>query len=262
MDPATDPNVTDPNVQVSDGADPNVLAQQKLGWRAELPDTLKEHEAFKDYATKNDLWKSHIDLREKAKGYEGQLANAILKPGEKATDEEKTAYRQSLYKELGVPDKPEDYKFTKPEIPEGMPYDDAVEAWFKTAMHNRHVSPEDANGFFNDYISMTAQYFQEASKLQKEATQTKMNDVKKAWGTDAAVNSDLATRAIKVLADLHKDIPGYAEWITQAAFEKSPFMYVMLADIGKANQNSPFIQGEGSGDSRSLNDKAKDFYKT
>jgi hypothetical protein len=80
---------------------------QSLGWRAGLPDDLKEHESLKPYKTVGDFAKSHLEVATKAKELEGKLATSIVKPGENATQEERERFQTAL----GRPAKPEEYEF-------------------------------------------------------------------------------------------------------------------------------------------------------
>lgn len=77
-----------------------------LGWRAGLPDDLKQDEAFVPYKTVGDFAKAHKETALKVKDYEGKLANSIPKLGENATPEE----REKFYNQLGRPEKPDGYE--------------------------------------------------------------------------------------------------------------------------------------------------------
>ena len=79
---------------------------QTPGWLAGLPSDLRDNEAFKPYRTVGDFAKAHLETANKAKEYEGKLANSIPKLGENATPEE----RDRFYTSLGRPDKPEGYE--------------------------------------------------------------------------------------------------------------------------------------------------------
>jgi hypothetical protein len=77
-----------------------------LGWRAGLPDDLKQDEAFVPFKTVGDFAKAHKETAAKVKDYEGKLANSIPKLGENATPEE----REKFFNSLGRPEKPEGYE--------------------------------------------------------------------------------------------------------------------------------------------------------
>ena len=101
-----------------------------LGWRAGLPDDLKQDESFVPFKTVGDFAKAHKETAAKVKDYEGKLANSIPKLGENATPEE----REKFYTSLGRPDKPEGYEF--------VGEDKAAPEWtkaYKDAMHRMGV---------------------------------------------------------------------------------------------------------------------------
>lgn len=99
---------------------------ESLGWRAGLPDDLKQDETFTPYKTVGDFAKAHKETAAKVKDYEGKLANSIPKLGENASQEE----REKFFTQLGRPEKPDGYEF--------VGEDKAAPEWtkaYKDAMH-------------------------------------------------------------------------------------------------------------------------------
>lgn len=80
---------------------------ESLGWRAGLPDDLKQNEAFKPFKTVGDFAKAHLETATKLTAAEGKLVDAIPKLPDDASDEEKGIY----YNALGRPEKATDYEF-------------------------------------------------------------------------------------------------------------------------------------------------------
>jgi len=139
---------------------------QSLGWRAGLPDPLKNHDAITPYKTVGDFAKVHIETVGKVKELEGKLASAIPRPGEKATDEEKAAYRKAI----GVPDKPEDYELPKVE---GIETPTKTEEWARKSFHKANLTKEQAKSVGTDWnefmAGMVAEVDRIAVEQQKEA---------------------------------------------------------------------------------------------
>ena len=77
-----------------------------LGWRAGLPDDLKQNEAFVPFKTVGDFAKSDLELRTKTADLEGKLGNSIPKLKDDATDVERSAY----YDALGRPKTANEYE--------------------------------------------------------------------------------------------------------------------------------------------------------
>lgn len=128
-------------------------------WVAQLPDTLKANEVFTKYPTIGDLGKSHLEVMGKIKeldgmtakvgDLEGRLSKAIIKPDEKATPEQITAYRTAM----GVPDKPEGYEFPKRGDEDNDP---KLVSWAQNLFF-KHMIPKDAAADigkeWNDFLS-------------------------------------------------------------------------------------------------------------
>jgi len=92
-----------------------------LGWRAGLPDNLKNHEAFVPHKTVGDLGTVHLEVAGKLKELEGQMAKIsethIPKLPENPTKEQVEAFHQAI----GRPAKPEEYEFPKDDGTEHSP---------------------------------------------------------------------------------------------------------------------------------------------
>ena len=79
-------------------------------WVAQLPSDLKDNSTFTSYKTIGDLAKSHLELGEKVKEFDGmkaKLEDSIPKLPDDATDEERGIY----FNALGRPEKPDQYEF-------------------------------------------------------------------------------------------------------------------------------------------------------
>ena len=86
-----------------------------IGWKTELPEAMRGHEAFAPYKAKNELWEGHAKLYtdhketvQKVTDLESKIANYIPKLPDNASAED----RELFYNALGRPEKPEQYEFT------------------------------------------------------------------------------------------------------------------------------------------------------
>ena len=149
---------------------------QDLGWRAGLPDDLKENEAFKTHKTVGDFAKTHLETVEKSKALEGKLEKAIFKPGDKGTDEEKATYRKAL----DVPEKADGYEFPKTE---GVENDPKMISWAQGVFYSVGLSKEQAKhigGEWNKFLGVLSKEEEkqgekergEAEKVLKEELKT------------------------------------------------------------------------------------------
>lgn len=228
-------------------------ATQKLGWRSELPDALKENEAFKPYATKNDLWNGHIDLLGKVKDYEGKLTNAILKPAADAPEEVKTAYRQSLLKEIGVPEKPEDYNLTKPaDWPADVPYDEALLTGFREQAFKLGLPKEAVEGLNGWYHSMLKGAIEAKQNADREATEKANKEIRTEWGADFDKNAALCAKVAEALKGKYQH-----DWLVA---QDDPMIMRLLLELAPKYVNDSAAQG-GSGGQLSDEAAIRAFYE-
>lgn len=165
---------------------------QTLGWKTELPEAMRGHEAFANYQTKNDLWNGHIELTGKIKDLEGRAANSIPKLGENATDEEKAAYRAAI----GVPEKADDYEI---ELAEGM--DNTLAPWFKGVAHQLGIPKEIAKGLSAAWNGMIAQMAKADKDAAIKAHDEALTELKRLWGPDAEKNAETVKQGYKFFGD-------------------------------------------------------------
>lgn len=90
-----------------------------------------ESKYFDDIPDVTALAKRGIDTKVKNTELSEQLKNAIARPGEMASDDDKAAFNRGLQVELGAGKTAEEYMFGKPEnLPEGLPYnEESAKVW-------------------------------------------------------------------------------------------------------------------------------------
>ena len=157
-------------------------AESKLpGWVSGLTAEQQEKygEELKDVAKVSDFFNSHIELK-------GRMENAIIKPGEGATEQELAAYRKAL----GVPETKEGYYLEKPKLPEGL--GDAVsEDWFREMAHKRNLPKQVAADIFQDYYSALGEAYSKQLTARKEVRDSSEKALREKHGS--LYDSKLAT---------------------------------------------------------------------
>lgn len=166
-----------------------------LGWKAALPDDLKNHELIKDFTKPGEAIQAFVDLK---KGTEGM----VRIPDENATAEVKAAFSKAL----GRPDTAESYTFTKPEnLPDGMGYSSEQETLFKTVFHELDLSDSQASKLWAKYHEVAVQGYELDTKtkadtagVEQKAFDDAVNSLKDTWKGDAfKVNTERAHRIFK-----------------------------------------------------------------
>lgn len=154
-------------------------------WRAGIED-----EKLRDFAgrftTPVDAVKVAFDLRQK-------LGKAIMRPGKDATDEERAAF----HKALGVPEKPDGYKYKRPEDlgVELTDRDGERETAFLELAHAQGFTPGQAAATL-DFLYHDMD--EENTGMVKALTAGREKaeaELKKEWGEEYKANAEYAHRA-------------------------------------------------------------------
>ncbi len=138
-------------------------------WRDEVPEDYRGEKTLSKYETIGDLAKGHVHLSR-------MMGNSVKIPGEDSTDEE----RNDFYTKLGRPETADAYDYQRPDMPEGMHYDDGAEKAFKELAHKEGLTQGQLGSimdFYNKFaldsqidrkLQMDEAYFKGEAALQKE----------------------------------------------------------------------------------------------
>jgi hypothetical protein len=138
-------------------------------WMDEVPEDYRGEKTLSKYQSVGDLAKGHVHLSR-------MMGNSVKIPGEDTTDEE----RNDFYTKLGRPETADKYEYAKPDMPEGMPYDEDSEKAFKQLAHDQGLSQTQLGSildFYNKFaldsqidqkLHMDEAYFKGEAALQKE----------------------------------------------------------------------------------------------
>ena len=159
-----------------------------LGWRAGLPDPLKENEAFKSFKTVGEFAQHHLDTASKVTDLEAKMKDAVPKLPDDATDEERDLY----YEALGRPEKPDQYEFDG----EDKNAPEWTNHW-KQQFHSLGLTKEQAKSLsaaFNSQIQKMVDAHNAARQNEIKAAEEKL---KSEWGDKFDTNAELAKRFYK-----------------------------------------------------------------
>ena len=142
--------------------------QKSLGWRSALPDEYKEHEWVKTHQKPGDFVKSAIEIKTDRDALKAKLDNSIPRLTDKSTDTDKVAHRKAT----GVPDKPEDYEFPKPEA-EGMENSPEMVKWAQGVFFKLGIPKEPAKELGKEWNAFVAGMVEAENKhADKERTES------------------------------------------------------------------------------------------
>lgn len=228
------------------------------GWMASLPDAHKQNETFAQFKEPAQVW-DKFDTLLKAEG------KAIVIPDANSTDADRAAF----YQRLGRPETADKYSVAKPaDLPEGVPYDPAIESVFKQFAFEKGLPDAQAKEIYNWYWGLAKEGQAKAQQAEQQANEAAINTLKDEWKGDTfKVNTELAARAFKKFGG---DTPEVQKFIEETKvgglpLGNHPTFLRVFAAIGKAISNDSLALGDrgGSGNELSDEDKAKSrFPKT
>jgi hypothetical protein len=223
------------------------------GWMSSLPDAHKTNESFAQFKEAPQVW-DKFDSLLKAEG------KSIAIPDEKSTDEERAAF----YNKLGRPETPDKYSITKPELPEGVPYDPAIEKVFKEFAHQKGLPDSQAKEIYNWYWNLAKDGYAKQQQAETQANEKAINQLKDEWkGDDFKVNSELAARSFKKFSGENPEAVKFVEEtkINGIPLGNHPIFLKVFAAIGKAMSDDSAGGARGGGvGTMSDEDKAKTFF--
>lgn len=179
--------------QTNDGTgNGTAVSDAKPTWIEQLPEDMRGDESLHGHATIGDYVKANNTLATEREGL-------IKVPGEEATDEDKNAFALKM----GRPETAEGYNLSKPsEWPEGVAYDENLEAAYRSVAFEMGLSGDKANQLYNWYNKMSIEGHAANAEADKVATEKSVNALKDVWkGDDFKVNTELAGRAYTKYAD-------------------------------------------------------------
>lgn len=164
-----------------EGTDPSNSDTQKLGWRRQLREEFWNHERAKEFNSPSDAFQALLEA-------EGKLQNAVVRPGEGATEEDWKSY----YQQVGVPESPDGYNL---ETLEGMP--EEYTGVFAQRAHAANLTPEQAK----DLYRVNAEAWMEQQKTQQEQFGKAEADLKRDWSGNFDQNRDAAIKVVRQFGD-------------------------------------------------------------
>lgn len=160
-------------------------SQEPLGWRAGLPDDLKQNEAFVSFKTVGEFAKSHLETAAKVADLTKKLEDYVPKLPDNATDEDRNLY----YEALGRPKTASEYEFDG----EDKNAPEWTNLW-KERFHKRGLTKDQAKALSADFNTSINQMVEaHNANLKKEMTAAEQK-LKSEMGDKYEANVELAKR--------------------------------------------------------------------
>lgn len=224
VEPPVDPPVQDPP------ADPPVEPPGE-DWRSGLSDELKGEKSLEDFKDIGGLAKSYVEAQK-------MIGTSIRIPSEDATPEEWEAF----HVKLGKPDTVEAYGFVKPDLPEGVDWNEGLFDWFGKTALEVGLNKTQANKLMQAWND---NQFTEAHNAQKEM-KTKLDALQEAWGDQFNGRVELGLRGIEKALPA-EEAKEFKALMDSSGLGNHPLMLKYAHFVGNLLKEDGYIIGDGQG---------------
>ena len=197
-----------------------------------LPDDLKAEPSLQVFKGKGatDILKSYVNSQRMVGG-----DKLVIPTGKNDTPEAWAAFNSKL----GVPNDPDGYTLQRPDLPEGMTFDESWDKSIKAWLHGAGVPPKQAQQLYSTMLTGMATDWKakvDAAVAENTAAEEKL---RADWGPKYDANLDLAKKVLNTYGGKAEEVQ---EFITK--FGSSPVVARVLANIGNLIGEGNFIKGE------------------
>lgn len=230
------PDTTDPAAPTDGGNGDGTTGAAPPAWTAQLPDDLKSNETLTGFQTIGDLGKEFIGLR-------GKLENAVILPGEDASDDEWATF----YQKLGRPESPDGYEFQRPDdLPEDMPYDEEREKDFRKLLYEIGATKSQADRLYKAYYEDTIQAWRKLQDQRKAYHDEQVTALQEKWGDQYQANAE---KALRVAAQFGPE--GFDEFLDTSGLGDNPMIVEFCHAISEAIGDDSLLTGDRTGGKQS-----------
>jgi hypothetical protein len=162
-------------------------------WRDQVSTDLRGSDFVKGYEGKtiSDLVREHMDVQGKAEKF--------TPPSEDASSDERSQWLKGIMADAGfsIPESGEGYELTKPDIPDGMHYDEDMVNFMLNKFAELGVSKELGQAIVKAYDDAQVSQFQADRKKALDYTKNLEVEMMKEYGDDYKSVAETAFRAAK-----------------------------------------------------------------
>jgi len=200
-------------------------------WRSGLPDDLKSEKSLESFKDVGGLAKSYV---------EGQklIGSSVRVPKDDATPEEWTEF----HTKMGRPDDIAGYEFVKPEMPDGVNWDEGMVDWFGKTAHEAGLSKAQAGKLMQSWNDNQFSQVHEAQKTMKN----ELAGLQESWGDQFDGRVELGLRGIERLLPA-EEVTQLKTLMDSSGVGNHPLMLKYAYQVGKMLKEDGYIIGDGKG---------------
>jgi hypothetical protein len=212
----------------------NLLGQEEIaasnGWRDSLPEDMRNEETYKslekfvvdDQLDSNKAYKSYLHME---KGYHDRISL----PKEDWTEEQ----YGDFYSKLGRPETQDKYEIIRPEMPDGISYDDNLESSFLSKAHKIGLNSKQVQEILDWQSKEVIRGNNDIAVDEAMAKQVAEGELKETWRGDYERNLGLARRTAKNVLPTE-----FLEMITEKGLANEPRLIKTLHHLGQMMSES------------------------
>ncbi len=159
-------------------------------WAGALPDDLKAHVEKNGYRDPAAVVKADMHAQ--------RLLGAERLP---LPDEDGDLEEWPGWAALGVPESRDGYDVTRPDLPDGLAYDEGLENRFLDAAHALKLTPAQTQGLIDVFSGYQTELFSAAQDDAAQDDTVLQEALQTDWGDQYEANLDLARRATRAFAE-------------------------------------------------------------
>lgn len=202
-------------------------------WRESLSTPeLKTDTRLERFKTVDDVAKSWIEAQTVIS------KKGLILPDEKAAPEE----WGKVWNALGRPEKPDGYELVKPELPEGMTYDEEKTKAFAAKAHELGLSKSQLKGLHETWNELAKSEFEKHTAAADDFLKKSVEAIKKEWGSSYDANLKKADSAIATLFG-----EDFRKMLIDTGLNNHPAVIKGMFKASQAISEDSFIRGDGTG---------------
>lgn len=200
--------------------------------KANIPDEFKEEACLQNITDFPGMVKSFVNAQKLIGG-----EKVVIPKGTLDTPENWDA----LFTKLGRPETPDKYEFEKPELPEGMVYNEELEKRFKEFAHKTGLLPAQAQAGFAFYNEIVKGQFDAINAAQEKAYTEGVEVLRKEFGGQFEQVPALANQVLAKFG-------GEQYQAIADKYMNDPFITGLLARVGMQLREDGLKIGDKGGD--------------
>lgn len=182
--------------------------------------------------------KRQLEVEELAKGYSNLEKLLGREKVPLPTDDDDRDGWERWFKAAGRPDKPDEYQFEAPELPQDLPYDKEAETNFRTWAHVNGLSKKQAANLYDGYVKHQLERHAGWHKQQQEYRRELEGNLQREYGNKLESVKQRAGMIIRENAD-----PEFHQYLTESGLGNDPRMVRFLDRVGQKLTGETKLKG-------------------